>query len=311
MKNWIKILTLAGFIFLGTMIHSAVSANYTQGLSDGWFNTPCLGGGNYFGSTPGCDSGVKFFSSPYSGDFASGAFQINGSPYVDSVTGAFTEITSITMTVNNSSGSTLYGLYGIYQDSLGAYEVSDSHSIPPGVSDVTFNITPTGHAALTLTWFQFAPQPYFTGDARNIQFAGTDTTINVGIIGLFSNFQTSSAYTHKFAINGGFTPPITPVTITNPPPWVNQYGLDYEIPVDGTCPENGTTTMVVSWPGSVYMTEPVTCQITFFLFLYLQEIWELSLPYLHRSVICPLTIRYAPQAIPIRLLPIFIIGILK
>lgn len=264
MKNWIKILTLAGFILGGVMLHSSVFAStYSQGLSNGWINGFC----NYpyltYKNSTGCSG-----SSQISGTNGTSGhiyeFINNGGSTLSSL-GSVTSISSITLTTN-VIGDSFSDVMHLVCDS-GSYN-SVSTTIPVGENDVTFNFSSPANCGSQSTYIYFSldvnggynwqndSTGWGSGGGQDY-VAGYNSSIAQLGVGLSNGSPDGNPnYTLKFAINGSF---FTAVTITNPPAWVNIYGLDYEIPVDGTCPENGTSTMVVSWPGAPYTTEAVTC----------------------------------------------------
>lgn len=265
MKNWIKILTLAGFVFLGTMIHSAVSANYTQGLSNGWVNPWCDNATvrTYFGSTPGCSVGT------YLGG--------NGSP-IDltfsgtgiTALGSFSGITSFTLTLNNNYSETQYIGVEIQAYTSGwqaiCYQDSADKAVPVGSSDVTFTFTcsSVNNSNLAGGFLRFElsgnhpPTPSW--DRTTISVAGYNGSgVDPGII-IGYPYNSYNPPVYKFAINGGFPPPITN-SFTEP----TNTNVAYYTPITfgGTCVSNGANQLSLTFgrsDGSVDNLEGLTEQ---------------------------------------------------
>jgi hypothetical protein len=216
MKNWIKILTLAGFISAGLMAHSAASADFVQGQANTWLTTP---------------------------DW----WYVNISNATIPQLGNFTSINSITLTIDNTWNATQYGT--VFLTVMGSqwwqtmcYTESANTPIPVGISDVTFSGFNCNHSAADMIAIGY---PISFGiltnsDARGswdrttLKMAGwTGSCLIPGITtGMYGN---QCPPILKFAINTGFAPPysFTQPTNTNVPYY-------QPITFGGTCANNGS-----------------------------------------------------------------------
>jgi len=117
MKNWIKILTLAGFVLGGLAFRSSVFASYVQNYSDAFGN---------------------FDSANYSYE----VIRPDGIPLL----GTFTGVTTITITVDNTyteAQTTNFSFTAVNSNGLDICSpVAYSDYIPVGISDVTFTFNP-------------------------------------------------------------------------------------------------------------------------------------------------------------------------
>lgn len=219
MKNWIKILTLAGFVFLGMTIHSAVFADYVQGQANTWLENP-----NWY--------------------------YVNISHSAIHNLGSFSSIDSLTLTIDNTWSDTQYA--GVFLQIQGdewwiseCYTFSPSTAIPVGISDVTFYFTGCHHSNTEVIATGY---PIRFGIATNSDvhdahgYGGRDyikiaaysgSCLTEGITtGMYGNECPPNI---KFAINTGFAPPysFTQPTNTNVPYY-------QPITFGGTCATNGS-----------------------------------------------------------------------
>lgn len=249
-KNLSKILTLAGFVLVGLAFRSSALAYTTYSPSP-------LVDSNQTSENYGI---VEVLGTGISGDLAN----IQVEALRDSWTTAnavLTQCDDNAYSVNcfniipyDGSGSELLATIPTSKGVM-THDYSLQHEVcnPSCGSPTTTPFTMNGSK-----YYYFRSAPHYPTFAHAWYYGDTG---NGNYPNGFADFF-NHAKTYWIKVNTGTN--FVPLTITSPPDFARTFPLDFNIPVDGTCPDNGVGTIVISFPNNEYQTESFDCTSNLF-----------------------------------------------
>ena len=239
MQKWSKILTVAAFVLGGLMLYPPVFANYIQqGQDNGWLNSGCSNTNAYFSTSLGCGTGTALNAPLYSMIYtASGT--------LSSFFGSFSQVSSVTFTVNNSKGTSITSYATLYCNNPPGSTDSESSNnavIPTGTSDVTFTwATPMAACNGNSTFMESFINTPSTGDEQYVSFRAINSATSPFATGQAGG-QINDSYSPKIALNGGFLPPLGISSPTN----LQQVAANNALVVSGACLHPGTNKLAIT-----------------------------------------------------------------